>query len=285
MFSWKTIITYLVDGDPLWIKTIELSNWVWKGIIIPRSKLKLVKDRPEVKQPAVYFLFWEDENGNKKAYIWETEKLIDRIFAHDIKKDRRNVVIAFISKDNNLTKSDIKFLEYMSIKKAKEVGRFQLENKSIPEKNVLPEYKESEMMEFLENINLLISTAWYPIFKPLYQWQTDEENIFYLTARWADAKWTYTEEGFVVFKWSKWPAEPVKSFKKYVSSSFKLREKLLQQWILRIEKDYIILTKDYKFSSPSTAADVIIWRSSNWWKDWKNKYWKSLDEIYRRDNN
>jgi hypothetical protein len=47
----------------------------------------------------------------------------------------------------------------MSIKKAKEVGRFELENKTIPDKNVLPEYKESEMMEFLENINLLISTA------------------------------------------------------------------------------------------------------------------------------
>lgn len=58
----KTIITYLVDGNPTGIKTAELSNWIGKAIVIPRSKIKEAKDRGEVKQPAIYFLFGEDEN-------------------------------------------------------------------------------------------------------------------------------------------------------------------------------------------------------------------------------
>ena len=61
MKYWKTITTYLIDWNPSWIKTVELSNWVWKAIIIPRAKLKDAKQRNELFQPAIYFLFWIDE--------------------------------------------------------------------------------------------------------------------------------------------------------------------------------------------------------------------------------
>lgn len=68
MNYWKTITTYLVDWSPTWIKTIELSNWIWKAILIPRAKLRDVKQRQEVLQSAIYFLFWKNENGNDLAY-------------------------------------------------------------------------------------------------------------------------------------------------------------------------------------------------------------------------
>jgi hypothetical protein len=97
-------------------------------------------------------------------------------------------LVAFISKDNNLTKSDIKYLEHMSVQKAKEAERFKLENKAIPDKNVLPEYRESEMQEFLDNMDLLISAAGYPVFKPWYGRKINEDEIFYLKARGADGK-------------------------------------------------------------------------------------------------
>jgi len=105
----KTIITYLVDGNPQGIKTVELSNWIWKTISIPRANLKDVKNRTEINQPALYFLFGEDEKENKMAYIWEAENVIQRMADHDSKKEFWDTVIAFISTSNSLTKADMVF--------------------------------------------------------------------------------------------------------------------------------------------------------------------------------
>ncbi len=281
MPAWKTIITYLVEGDPMGIKTLELSNWVWKGIVVPRSKLKQAKQRPEMSQPAIYFLFGEDENGEIKVYIWESEKLIDRVYSHDSKKDWWNLLIAFISKDNNLTKSDIKYLEHMSVQKAKEAERFKLENKAIPDKNVLPEYRESEMQEFLDNMDILISAAGYPVFKPWYVKQSNnKEQFFYLKKDGIDAKWVYSPEWFVILKWSTGRYEVSDYFKDHYF--YKLRDKLVEQWIINIENDEIVFKQSYKFSSPSAASSVLLWRNSNWRKEWKTKNGKTLDEIYRQ---
>ena len=43
----KTIKIFLIDGEPNGLKTAELSNWVGQAIVIPRNKLKEIKQRPE----------------------------------------------------------------------------------------------------------------------------------------------------------------------------------------------------------------------------------------------
>jgi hypothetical protein len=43
-----------------------------------------------------------------------------------------------------------------------------------------------------------------------------------------------------------------------------------------------ILEKDYIFASPSTASSVVLGRSSNGWKDWKDDFGKCLSDIYRK---
>lgn len=83
--------------------------------------------------------------------------MINRLATHDTNKNFWDTVIVFISKDNNLTKADVKFLEAKAIEKAKFIGRYILENSIEPIPNNLPEYQIATMIEFLENINLLIS--------------------------------------------------------------------------------------------------------------------------------
>ena len=100
----KTITTFLVDGSPTGVKTVELSNWSGKAIVVPRVKLKDVKNRPEMQNTALYFLFGEDEQGNSLAYIGEAENLFNRIVNHDTNKDFWEFMIGFISKDNSLMK-------------------------------------------------------------------------------------------------------------------------------------------------------------------------------------
>ena len=278
---WKTITTFLVDGNPTWIKTIELSNWVGKAIQIPRAKLKDAKDRKEITQPAIYFLFWEDEEGNNRAYIWEAENLINRLSNHDTNKDFWSVVIAFISKDNNLTKADVKYLEAKSLERAKKSGRYFLENSIEPVINTLPEHQIATMEEFLENIDLLISAIGFPILKNFETKALEKsETIYYLNARWSDARGIYTEDGFIVLNQSK--------FSKDYTTSFDWTWVHQQRW--RIQRDWdlfdtqnCILKQDILFTSSSTAASIVAWNALNWWIVWKTKDWKTLDEIERRN--
>ncbi len=66
--------------------------------MVPRAKLKDVKNRMEMQQSGIYFLFGRDDNDNDMAYIGETENLFDRIANHDTNKDFWELVIAFTSK-------------------------------------------------------------------------------------------------------------------------------------------------------------------------------------------
>ncbi len=88
----------MIDGSPTGVKTIELSGWIGKAIVVPRAKLKDIKNRPEMQQPGVYFLFGKDDNEADIAYIGETENLFDRIANHDTNKDFWEIAIAFTSK-------------------------------------------------------------------------------------------------------------------------------------------------------------------------------------------
>lgn len=282
MNYWKTITTYLIDWSPTWIKIVELSNWIWKAIIIPRAKLKDVKQRQEVLQPAIYFLFWKDENWDDLAYIWEAENLINRIWNHDTNKNFWDLVIWFVSKDNNLTKADVKYLEAKTIEKAKKLNRYILQNWVEPIPNNLPEYQKSTMDEFLENIDLLISSIWYPIIKEIKE-NITKNNIYFCKWPNADALWYYTDEGFLVQKSSKVRKNTTSTAWNWINW---IQKKLLEEKVLEhLSAEELIFSKNYLFNSPSASAGLILWRRANWWLEWKNKEWKTLDEIERKNLN
>lgn len=285
----KTITTFLVDWSPTGIKTIELSNWIGKAIIIPRSKLKEAKIRSETQQPAIYFLFGDDEDGNKKAYIGEAENLINRISNHDWNKDFWETVIAFISKDNNLNKADVKFLEANIIQKALKSKRYSLLNNTEPILNNLAEHQKATMLEFMDNIDILLSAVGYPILKEvsskseLDKW----EKIYYYkdsnrNRGGCDAKWIYTDEWFLMLKWSRWPIKLQDHVIENKGKALKYRPKLIDQWIIVEEWNSIVFTQDHLFDSPSWAWSVISWGNPNWRSRWKDENWKTLDENVRK---
>lgn len=279
----KTITTFLVDWSPTGIKTVELSNWSWKAIVIPRAKLKDSKIRIEVQNTALYFLFWEDEQWNGLAYIGEAENLLNRIINHDTNKDFWELMIGFISKENSLMKWDVKYLESLAIARAKKSGLYNLQNSTTPPQNNLTEYRIAEMNEFLENIDLLISTIGYPILKEISKsFSGAWDNLYYLKNRWSDATWIYRDDWFLVLKWSQWPKSMVDSMIKDKWCAYRNRPILIEKWIIIEEGENIIFLKDYIFNSPWAASDLLTWRSTNWWLLWKNKDWKTLDEIERK---
>ena len=91
-----------------------------------------------------------------RIYIGETDDLPGRLDSHSKNKDFWNRVIVFTSKDANLTKGHIKYLESRLISLAKEADRSELLNGTDPEYDGLPEADRSDMEFFLEQIQTLL---------------------------------------------------------------------------------------------------------------------------------
>lgn len=282
----KTIKLFLIDGDPNGRMTCELSNWTGKAYKIPRIKIKDCTDRPELTNPGIYLLFGKDEASRDLVYIGEAETVYKRLTQQITQKDFWNEAIIFISKDENLNKAHIKYLENALYELAKSVNRYQIDNSAIPTQSSIAESDRVEMEEFIENIKILINTLGHKVFeekREIKSPQMQEQETFYIkAARGADAKGEPTSDGFVVLKGSKVATSTVPS----ITSSFvRLREQLLENGIIIEKNGILVISEDYVFSSPSTAAVIVMGRNANGLVEWKLKDGTTLKDFETNKNN
>ena len=73
----------------------------------------------------------------------------------------------FTSKDEYLTKTQIRYLESKLIDSAKEAKRVSLENVNTSSLPTISEVDEAEVQQFLEAIQLIIHVLNFPFFEPL----------------------------------------------------------------------------------------------------------------------
>lgn len=278
----KTIKMFLIDGDPNGRMTCELSNWTGKGYKIPRIKIKDCIDRDDLKNTGVYLLLGKDNEGKDLVYIGEAESILKRLNQQLTLKEFWNETILFISKDENLNKAHIKYLESRLFEIAKNANRYKIENSVIPTQSSISESDTAEMEEFIQNIKVLTNTLGHKVFeekrelKPLIN-----EGLFFINAiRGADAKGEPTSEGFVVFKESKAAGSTVVSM---TQSFLNLRQRLIDEGAIKLLGDVYLFTEDYIFTSPSTASSIILGRNSNGLTEWKLKNGKTLKEFESSD--
>ncbi|MBU3821615.1 GIY-YIG nuclease family protein [Flavobacteriaceae bacterium XHP0103] len=269
----KTIKIFLIDGEPNGRMSCELSNWTGKAFKIPRKKIKDSNDRPELDSTGVYILFGGSNKSENRdiAYIGEAEGIYKRLIQHLSAKDFWNEAIVFVSKDENLNKAHIKYLESRLYEIAMQVNRYDLDNGNIPPKPNISESDQAEMEEFIENIKLLVNTLGFKIFEELRNTNQslDEQlnSIFYIKAtRGANAMGQLTNEGFVVLKESEVANSITNSFPKNLIN---LRESLISDGIIKKENNKLAFTKDHLFTSPSSAAAIVMGRSANGLTEWK----------------
>jgi hypothetical protein len=104
-----TIKIFLAHGDPKRLRTAELSNWTGKAVAGPRSEFDGIISREEAEGSGIYFLSGSDpDSGLPAICIGEAECVRDRLKAH-LQKDFWNHLVFFVSKDENLTKSHIRY--------------------------------------------------------------------------------------------------------------------------------------------------------------------------------
>lgn len=279
----KTIKIFLIDGDPNGRMTCELSNWTGKAYRIPRVKIKECFDRQDLSNPGIYLLFGKSDEGMDKVYIGEAEEILKRLQQQLSQKDFWNEAISFISKDENLNKAHIKYIESRLHSLAKEAGRYQVENSVIPTQSSISESDRAEMEEFISNIKLLVNTLGHKVFEEKREIKNNQQQqpTFWLKgARGAEAQGEPTTEGFVVFKGSKATLSTVNS----ISPSFaKFREQLIEQSVLVQNGEVYEFTEDSIFSSPSTAAVMVMGRNANGLLEWKLPNGVTLKEFESAD--
>lgn len=270
----KTVTTYLIDGDPKGTQYAFISNKICQMYVMPRSNLSYLNEQEKLQKPAFYILVGEDETTKPQAYIGETENFRERVKDHENKKSFWQKALIFVSKDADMTKVDVQYLEHKAITEAKKSNTFTLnENKQVPKAPNLPEYQRDTMDEFFEDIKFLASFIGCNIFEIT---KPKEEHLFYTKGRGCNAKGFYSSSGFTVLKGSVIAEESTPSF-----HWKEKREKLLSEYTTK-KGLALIVTSDITFSSPSTAAMFCLGRSANGWDEWKDKEYRTLDVIYRK---
>jgi len=271
MTNGKYITLFLIDGSVDGVIVCELANWTGKGYKIPRNLLKHVAEREDLKKAGVYFLVGHNESDQPTVYIGEAEEVYKRLTQHQ-DKDFWSEALAFMSKDENLNKAHIKYLEYTLHKDATEAARFEIFNGNTPNKPSISEAERAVMLEFGEHLRVMVGTLGYKIFEPLSKKSTDKQETYCISAaRGTDARGLQTNEGFVVLRGSRIANSEVPSTPKAVRAkrAALIADKQIAEFVLM---------KDILFSSPSLAAAVVMGRSANGMIEWKLKDGSSLKD-------
>jgi len=288
----KSIRIYLADSTVTGIRYAELVNWTGQAIACPRNRLNELKKWTEASKPGIYFLF-EGRFGDSKpiAYIGESENVSKRLTEHDRKKDFWSEVVIFTSKDENLTKAHVKYLESSLVNLAKNADRYQLENGNTPPESSLPRADKDAMKEFIENSRMVLGTLGYVILEPILQTtvniintdhSSDNENKvnplshLLFSVNNISAYGAVTDEGFVLKKDSKLSKINTDSIP---GKLLKIKHQLLSEGILRDDGDCLIAAEDILLGSASYAAAIVAGTSRSGPQSWKTASGKTMKKI------
>jgi hypothetical protein len=289
----KKLTVYLIEGTDNGPRTIEIGNWSGKAIHSPRATLLKLMDRSEFQKPGVYVLKSDPNDSiySERIYIGEAENIGNRLRQHlrDSEKDFKECIF-FVSKDELLTKSHIKYIEAKLILSAREAKNAEIDNGTTPTESTLSEADISDMEYFIEQIKLVLPTAGYyfllsntshekPSTAPTHtKGYIDTPIIFSIKSTQFKANMIETNEGFVVLKGSE--ANP-KTSPSISEGWINLREKLKRNNVLVKKGTKLIFLEDTIFSSTSAASSVILGRQSpgtiKWYDSTNGKTFKDYE--------
>src|SRR6266566_5451393 len=166
---------FLPRGDAKSLRTAEIINWTGKAIAAPRTELDELLQREELDKVGIYILSGADPlSGLPHAYIGEAEIVRERLKQHKTKEFWISAIV-FVSKDDNLTKAHVRYLESRLVAEAVQVGRFTLEQNQAGGSR-LPEADREDMEVFLSHVRQLLpvlgSNLLIPIAQPAAKQQT-----------------------------------------------------------------------------------------------------------------
>ena len=271
MVRGKSINLFLMDGDANGRMKCTLANWTGVAYKIPRTELDRCKERDDLKQSGVYFLFGKTEDTDEDVvYIGQAgarkngEGILNRLQEHkrNPEKDYWTEAIVFTTSNNSFGPTEISYLENRFCGLATQAKRYVVKNGNDPTPGNITEEKESELEEFIDNAKIIMGTLGHKVFVPIIipttvsttdvpaTLTTDvSDEILYFDHSGVKATGRRTSEGFVVFKGSQIAAKLTKSCP---DPTLRNREKYTD----KIDANFYLM-EDILFTSPSSAASFI----------------------------
>lgn len=291
----KSIQLFLMDGEASGRIKCTLANWTGVAFKIPRTELDKCKDRDDLKQSGVYFLFGtSDETGKGVVYIGQAgarkngEGILNRLQEHkrNPEKDYWTEAIVFTTSNNSLGATEISYLENRFCNMALAANRYEVRNGNDPTPGNITEEKESEMEEFIDYAKVIMGTLGHKLFEPLGKpvVNVSESNNNNDAVQGAvalhlarnikkigriEADGVQTTEGFVVLQGSHIASVDDNT----IPAVIKERRKKAN-----IDENGI-LQEDMLFTSPSYAAMFVIGKSANGLTSWKTSDGKTLKSL------
>jgi len=271
-----SIKIFLPTGDPAGLRTIEKSNWSGCGLLVPRSLFGEARKRRELARTGVYVLVGPpEESGLPRLYVGEGDPIRLRLEQHAAKKDFWTSCIAFTGKDENLNKAHVQYLEARLVALATQAKRCVLDNANAPQLPSLSEADAADAEGFLAEMMLCFPVLGVGAFSAGAPDPKGGLELA-LSARGVEARGMETPQGFAVRSGSQAALSEVPSCHAYLKE---LRAALVENGVLKAFGDGYAFTQDYLFSSPSTAAGVVLGRSANGRIEWKTADGRTLKAI------
>lgn len=290
MNSSKNLNIFLMDGDATGRIKCTMPGWSGLAYKIPRIYLDKCKDREQLKQSGVYFLFGKNNFDEDAVYIGQAgirkngEGVLFRVAEH-LKDDFYfNEAVMFTTSGNSWGPTEISYLENKFTNLAIDTNRYKVQNGNDPNPGNVTEEKEAELEIYVEQFKIMLGVLGYRIFVPLVKTpesvveERDDELILGLSRkikrsqRNIEAYCKRTNEGFVVLAGSQIEETDSGSIPDVIKE---LRERCKQNNEI---KDGV-LTRNYLFKSPSYAASFVLGMTTNGKVDWKTEDGTSLKMI------
>ena len=287
----KSINLFLMDGDANGRMKCTLANWTGVAYKIPRTELDKCKERDDLKQSGVYFLFGKnEETGDSVVYIGQAgarkngEGILNRLQEHkrNPEKDYWTEAIVFTTSNNSFGPTEISYLENRFCNLAIQAKRYVVTNGNDPTPGNITEEKESELEEFIDNAKIIMGTLGHKVFVPLAtstpapivaeeDIADTSDELLYFDHSGVKATGKRTSDGFVVLKGSQICSKLTKSCP---DPTLRNREK----YASKVDENFVLI-EDILFTSPSSAASYIGGASLSGNACWCNAQGTTLKNI------
>lgn len=289
----KKLTVYMIDGTAYGPRLSEIGNWVGKAIYSPRASINKIMNRSEFDNPGIYCLKGDptDDAFDEKIYIGEAENIKARLKQHlsDPNKDFKELIF-FVSKDELLTKTQIRYLESRLVQLAIEAKTAQIDNGNSPSLPTLHEADISDMEYFLEQMKLILPVMGFKFLISSTIQRTSANEVenrnsihetYFIKTKSFKASMTETDQGYIVTKGS----EAKKKLSDSCTETYvNMRRKLIETEIMIEKKDKLIFVEDTVFNSPSAASNMILGRNSNGFTEWVNAKGQTFREVQEITN-
>lgn len=283
--SGKQVLLYLVDGQPNGLRTAEIANWTGHVVAAPRAELARLLSRDEPKRTGVYLLIGDDpqaaQPGGATVYVGEGDEVATRLRNHQQNKDwwDRVVIVTSQAQAQQLTKSQVRYLESELITRAKASSRAVLDNETDPGFARLSEAERSNMDYFLDQLHVLLPAIGVDVFRsaavrtvvnaPVRSAAPSPEFFLTVASRGLSATAQVVDGEFVVLSGST-AAPSVASSTSYSDATARayanlgrIHSGLVENGSLVLEGATTRFVKNVPFTSPSTAGAIVLGRSCN----------------------